>query len=370
MRTLSTALSCLVTLAMLVASANACDRCRPCRLAHQHTANCQPVAAACGGVAGPHAHHGPAAPQVALADAAPRMVEKTVYEAQTVMEERTIVRLDYKHEKRTRMQSIHERIPVKRTVVDRITVMIPEKRTKVVEEVVKEDVWRTVETTQLVDVPYQAVEKGVRTVRKVVPQTRTIEVCRDAGRWVHVACGSPCNNQCGRCNACQSCCGCGSACGAVRRVWQSNIVREQQVVTVNVLADVQEPYEQTVTKYRKEERTRTSKVKEVVERKVPRQVTYTVEVPRVEERSRQITEYQDVIRDQKMTYVVLVPHPVEQKIQVPVRKMVARKVLVPATETAGSSVSCGCVSGYSAALGGYRGCGRIHKHTRCQGCCK
>jgi hypothetical protein len=145
-------------------------------------------------------------------------------------------------------------------------------------------------------------------------------------------------------------------------------VQEQVPVTVMKTECASEPYQYQVTvcqpekrtctvkvcSYKNETRTCTDRVCDykcetrtcsypVTECKVEqrtREVPYTVCVAQCRTRQEQVTEYKQVAVEKTEQYTVMVPHEVEQEVQVQVCRLVPKTVTVP-VDSCCNGASCG-----------------------------
>lgn len=292
----------------------------------------------------------------------PAVVHRTVMVPETTYETRKVTVTKYRREQRQKQVTVQTRVPVRQTRTCNYTVMVPHQTTRTVNYVecvpvqttktvaytVKKPVWTTKTVHYTVCVPEQVERQGVKRVarRVVVEKTRT--VCVDQGHWEERPVAP-----CGGCNACGSCGGCGS-CGAACapatcKVWVSNLVKKEVPYKVcqTVCEDV--PYTYTVTKYRREPRTKEVKVcRYECERRTKevncttyQRVTKTKEVActvrRPEQRTReiQVVTYQCVPQQRTVNYTVCVPYQTECEVRVPVCRMVEKVVACPAPACCG-----------------------------------
>ena len=249
-------------------------------------------------------------------------VKKTVYVPTMVAETRTVEVTECRPESRKRMVTYHKPVPETRQVTENFTVLVKHKKTRTVECMVAKPVWEEVEHQYTVCVPHQETRKGVRKVCRPIKVQATRTVCRDEGHWKKVACS------CGGCHPCGVCGGRGTHC-----VWVPKIVTEEVPVTLLKTEIVDEPFEHTVTVFKKELKTRMVKVCRFVPEKKTREQIYYVCVPEQRSRTRNITTCKLVPEQREVSFTMMVPHKVKKQIQVmvcrPVAKTVTCRVPVP-----------------------------------------
>jgi hypothetical protein len=293
-------------------------------------------------------------------------------------------------ETRTRAVTYCVQMPVTRTVSEQYQVQVPTYREIQQTYTVCMPVWTDQTRQYTVMVPQVETRQATRQVVHCIPVSETRTVCVDRGHWEE-ACASPCSSGCDTCDSsCGGCRsrrggGCGDSCCAPARRWVCNYIQEQVPVTVMKTECVSEPYQYQVTvchpetrtctvkvcSYVNQTRTATQRVCEykcetrtcnynVTECKVEqrtREVPYTVCVAQTRTRQEQVCEYKQVAVEKTEQYTVMVPHEVEQDVQVQVCRMVPKTVTVQVDNCCNGS-SCGscqkCI----------RSCGR----RSCGGC--
>ena len=122
-------------------------------------------------------------------------------------------------------------------------------------------------------------------------------------------------------------------------------VPKTSMVTVNRPQWADETYSYVVNLCRQEVRTQVVQVQDYVQQQQSREVPYTVLVPQVQSRQRQVTTYKCVPTQQTQTYQVQVPYTVEKQVPTTVCRMVPKTVQcyvpVPAAPAVCGSAPCG-----------------------------
>lgn len=241
-------------------------------------------------------------------------VERTIYVPKMVNERRTVNVTEFHCETRQRTVMIRKCVPETRQVRETYVVMVPETRVRTEKYCVQRPVWREEERNITVQVPRWEVRQATRQVcRKVqVQEMRTVSC--DQGHWEHVPCDHGCAPEWG--------CPVGGC-----RVWRPHIVTKEVPVTVCRDEVSEEPYEYKVAVYTPEVRTHRVRVCDYVTEERSHEVEFTVCTPRQRERVRNVTSYREVDEPQVQDYTVKVPRTVSREIDVPVCKMVPKRIV-------------------------------------------
>jgi len=238
-----------------------------------------------------------------------------------VMETRVVTVTKDRQEMRHKTITVSRMIPETKTVTRTCTVPEAHVGTKTVNYTVHHPVWKDVERTYTVMVPYKKRVHGTRTVCKLEPVTVTRTVCEDQGHWEVQACPPA---PCGGCGG-KGCRRCGPPCA--KKVWVPHIVHREVPCTVMRPKYYQVPYEHDVTCFRPDTRSCTVRVMAGTRPDVrTRRVNYTYFVPRTVERQVPVTTYRCVQEEKVVPCPVTIPYTVEKEIQVPVCRMVPQTV--------------------------------------------
>ena len=296
-----------------------------------------------------------------------REVERTVLVPEWTTEKRKVEHIEYKRETSERKVTVNEWVQKNEQVTREVTTWEKHEKSRKEKYTVHKPVWKDVTDTWVVKVPHWETRKGTRMVKKpvwkdtkesyvvLVPSTETHKekvtvwrsvpveksytVCEDHGHWeehkVPVCAPAPCRTACGVCNACNPC----PQAFCVQRVWVPKIVQREAKCTVHECKAFEETREVEVVVCKEEKHTRTVKVCEWKEEK--ESYEYKECVMKEEKRSckRKVCEMVAEQAERTVTWFECVPK--EKKVTetvcrwecVPVKRTVKETVCVPVTVT-------------------------------------
>ena len=262
------------------------------------------------------------APAAAPAGPAAQYVEKTVCVPTMVTEIRKVKTVQCRAETRQRTVTQCVCVPETRSVQHECTVLVPETRTKTVLCCVCKPIYKLVKGEYCLPVFRTEMRPGTKTTCKVQPVPETVTVCVDEGHWEE--------------RPCKPCCGCGASdCGGCEkpctcRVWVPRCVQKEMAVSVLKPVMVEEPVQVPTIVSDCEKRT-WSRLEVCGWRteKEPREVCYTVCVPKKQVTTCQVTTMKTVQVKKVEQYTVMVPHEVVMEVPVTVCKMVPKTIRVP-----------------------------------------
>ena len=240
-----------------------------------------------------------------------QVINETVSVPETLMEKRTVQEQRVRYEQRPKTVTVYEQVPRVVNVNETVTVNVAETRMQQRTQTGYQAVPRNVVTPVTVNVQGFENRVGIRQVAQNVPVTINRVVTS-------------------QCNCTQSSPGLASvqtASAPTQRV-------VQQVVNQQRIFNQQYTYQVPVT--RQQTRYQTSQVIDYRPVTQTVNVPVTVNVPRQQVRTRQVTQMQTVPRQVTTYETVAVPHTVTKEIEVPVtryvQKTIQKTVQVPVTE--------------------------------------
>ncbi len=240
-----------------------------------------------------------------------QVINETVSVPETVMEKRTIQEQKVRYEQRPKTVTVYDQVPRVVIVNETVTVMIQETRMQPRTQTGYQAVTRNVVTPVTVNVQGFENQVGIRQVAQNIPVTVNRVVTS-------------------QCNCTQSSPGLAS----VQTMSAPTQRVVQQVVNQQRIFNQQYTYQVPVTRQQTQYQTR-----QVVDYKPVSQtvnVPVTVNVPRQQVRTRQVTQMQTVPRQVTTYETVAVPQTVSREIEVPVtryvQKTIQKTVQVPITE--------------------------------------
>ncbi len=240
-------------------------------------------------------------------------VTKTIMVPTTVLETRQTQSVEYHDQVRERAVTVYDQVPETRRVTSEQTVLVPETRHRTEEYDVQVPVVRTVRQNVTVQNVQMETRVGTRRIARYVPGTE-LQTVVTGGEVVRR--------------------GMASDRGGVKVA--STVVggcEKQVAVPVTVRQIVEQTYEYDVAVARPATTTRLVQQTEFRTETRTRTVPEIVHVRKTQTHAHDVTEMKTVPRQSSETYTERVPHVVTQEIQVPVTKMVARRVTeqVPVT---------------------------------------
>ena len=265
-----------------------------------------------------------------------RFVPRTTYQTviktsmvpTTVMEARQTQSVEYRDEVRERTVTVYEQVPETRQVTTEHTVLVPESRHRTETFSVHVPYERSVAETYAVDNVQTETRIRKQTVCRSVPTTE-MRTTITGGEIVRRSVKSDLGGVRAHLDVVGGC-----------KTQELVTVMRRQLVEQTIAYDVQVSRPEMRTRMVKQTAYRT----ELRTRSVPE----TVQVPKVQARTHQVTEMRSVPRLKTESFTVQVPHVVIKQVQVPVTKMVPQQFTeqVPVTtydvieEPVSNGISC------------------------------
>lgn len=229
-------------------------------------------------------------------------VHKTVMVPTTVYQKKIVQCMEYRPDVRERTVHVTRQIPETKQVKQIHTILVPKVKVRQEHYTVCRPVYTKQQYEITVMVSKPIVRQGVRQVCRYEPTEVMNTICEDHGCWVSDACG---------------CC----------QHWQPNIVERQVSCTVMKPVTYDEPYEYTELICEPQKRMVEKTVCHYEYDKKVRDVHYTVCETQQVEKICNVTTYRCVTEPHVRKYTVMVPHPVQKEISVPVCQMVPKTVV-------------------------------------------
>jgi hypothetical protein len=262
----------------------------------------------------------------------PPPAECTVWVPQIVFENRTVTVARYRHETRERMVLVNRDVPVIKNIEEEYTVMVPQTRTRTVEDTINHPQYHDIVLRKTDMAPQIEARQSTRTVCRLVSFQEektvydTVNQCDQNANatppptsQIAASPADPANP--GGCTTCAQ-----PACNTCTQVTVPRKITTTCTKPVNEQETVQYP----VTRFQPSAQLQNVSYYEFQPEIVTHEEQYTVQVPEKRVRTRQVTEIRTVAEEKPEKYTVLVPYHEKVQVPCPVLRCVPERVALPA----------------------------------------
>jgi hypothetical protein len=263
----------------------------------------------------------------------PPPVACTVWVPQIVFENRTITVAKYRHETHERMVLVSREVPVIKNIEEEYTVMVPQTRTRQVEDTINHPLYHDIELRKTDMTPQIEARQATHTVCKLVSFQEEKTVYDTVNRCDQNISATPsptAQNAPPPADPASAPAGCTTCAQAACTTCKQITVPRTITTTCTKPVQEQETVQYPVTRMQPSAQIQNVSYYVFKPEYVTHDEQYTVQVPEKRTRTRQVTETRTITEEKPEKYTLLVPYHEKVQVPCPVLRCVPKQITLPA----------------------------------------